>query len=128
VICHCCSPYIFVIVVFPTFQATRISGWAVSMYAAGNLNDAGLPCVRSAARVHVFALPTSSAISTMSDTNSPPATDFVQPVSQSRVLAGRSRSIVIPPRMFGQARGRGSSADALRHGGITCHTPKGGVT
>jgi hypothetical protein len=81
---------------------------AVSMYAAGNLNNAGLPGVRSAARVHGFALPTSSAISTMSDANSPPATDFVQPVSQSRVLAGRSRSIVIPPRMFGQARGRGS--------------------
>jgi hypothetical protein len=49
-----------VIVVLPTFQAIRIRGWVVSMYAAGNLNDAGLPCVRSAARVHVFALPTSS--------------------------------------------------------------------
>ena len=49
-----------------------------------------------------------SAISTRTDTTSPPAIVFVQPVSQSVVPAGRSRSIVIPPRMFGQAPGRGS--------------------
>ena len=34
----------------------------------------------------------------------PPAMVLVRPVSQSLVVAGRSRSIVIPPRMFGQAR------------------------
>ncbi len=47
-----------------------------------------------------------SAISTRTDTNSPPGIDLVQPVNHSLVLVGRSRSIVIPPRMFGQAPGR----------------------
>ena len=49
-----------------------------------------------------------SNISSLGDTNSPPAIVLVQPVSQRLVLAGRSRSIVIPPRMLRQARGRGS--------------------
>jgi hypothetical protein len=61
---------------------------------------------------HLFVsnhrLPPSSAISTRTDTNSPPAIVFVQPVNQSFVLAGRSRSIVIPPRMFGHSPRRGS--------------------
>ena len=57
---------------------------------------------------HRLGLPPSSATSTNRDTNWPPAIVLVQPVSQSLVFAGRARSSVIPPRMFGQAPGRGS--------------------
>ena len=58
--------------------------------------------------VHRLGLLPLSAISTMSDTNSPPPIALVQSISQSLVFAGRARSIVIPPRMFRQAPGRGS--------------------
>ena len=59
-------------------------------------------------RITGTASPSSSVISARTYTNSPPPIVLVQPVSQSLVFAGRSRSIVIPRQMFGQAPGRGS--------------------